>query len=232
MQSGQDDFPTHQEQGEYYENLEIESKDPIEVRIWRFVKESVETLIIALVLFLIIETVSARIRVDGESMEPSFSNGNFVIVNKLAYQFGDLQHGDVIVFPSPDNFQQACSWSLVRWSKTLVGLEVEERCPVRLIKRIIGLPGDKVRVTDGEVFVNDQLVDEPYINDITRSEIREVEVPGGSVYVMGDNRNNSSDSRYWGPLDAGVILGKAIFVYWPFGEFGVVEGFDYVFAAP
>lgn len=232
MQSGFNDMPPvdeYEEYDEFYDDVDVEPKIPIEKKIWRFFIESLETLIIAIVLFVIIESVSARIRVDGQSMEPSFSNGNFVIVNRLAYRFGEVHHGDVIVFPSPDNYEQDCPWSLFNAIKLMMGIEFETRCPVRLIKRIIGIPGDTVRVSDGHVYVNDQQLVEPYIKEATRGEVREVTVPAGSVYVMGDNRNNSSDSRRWGPLDIASILGKSIFVYWPFDEFGSVGEFEYVY---
>ena len=105
----------------------------------RFVIDVVETLVLSIVLFAAINTVSARIRVDGASMEPTLQSGEFVIVNKLAYFFGDPDVGDVIVFHFPRDPDQ------------------------EYIKRIIGLPGDRVEVNDGEVFVNGKILDEDYI---------------------------------------------------------------------
>jgi signal peptidase I len=172
-------------------------------RLRRYLREVLETIILAVALFLIINAVTARIRVDGNSMEPSFHHGNYVIVNKLAYRWGEISRGDVIVFPSPENHDED------------------------LIKRVIGLPGDRVWVKNGIVYVNEVPLDEPYIQAPMASDLREVVVPEGRVYVMGDNRNNSSDSRRWGPLEIEVILGKAVFVYWPALDFGLVEHFVY-----
>lgn len=172
-------------------------------RLLRFLRETLETILLAVVLFLVINAISARIRVDGNSMEPSFHNGNYVIVNRMAYRWGEISRGDVIVFPSPENHDED------------------------LIKRVIGLPGDRVRIQDGFLYVNDVRIDEPYIRAPMASDLREVRVPQGRVYVMGDNRNNSSDSRRWGPLDIEVILGKAVFVYWPVSDFGLVEHYVY-----
>ncbi len=156
----------------------------------RFVIDVAETLILSIVLFAAINAVSARIRVDGASMEPTLQSGEFVIVNKLAYLFGEPTTGDVIVFHFPRDPDQ------------------------EYIKRIIGLPGDRVEIKNGEVYVNDRVLDEDYI---AASPVYEdiLEVPGDSLIVLGDNRNNSSDSHNWGPVPLDHVIGKAMFVYWP-----------------
>jgi signal peptidase I len=164
----------------------------------RFVIDVVETLILSIVLFAAINAVSARIRVDGASMEPTLQSGEFVIVNKLAYLFGEPTTGDVIVFHFPRDPDQ------------------------EYIKRIIGQPGDRVEIKNGEVYVNDQALDEDYI---AASPVYEdiLEVPGDSLFVLGDNRNNSSDSHNWGPVPLDYVIGKATFVYWPPTEWGALE---------
>lgn len=164
----------------------------------RFVIDVAETLILSIVLFAAINAVSARIRVDGASMEPTLQSGEFVIVNKLAYLFGEPTTGDVIVFHFPRDPDQ------------------------EYIKRIIGLPGDRVEIKNGEVFVNDRVLDEDYI---AASPVYEdiLEVPGDSLIVLGDNRNNSSDSHNWGPVPLDYVIGKAMFVYWPPTEWGVLN---------
>ncbi len=164
----------------------------------RFVIDVAETLILSIVLFAAINAVSARIRVDGASMEPTLQSGEFVIVNKLAYLFGEPATGDVIVFHFPRDPDQ------------------------EYIKRIIGLPGDRVEIKNGEVYVNDRILDEDYI---AASPVYEdiLEVPGDSLIVLGDNRNNSSDSHNWGPVPLDYVIGKATFVYWPPTEWGVLN---------
>ncbi len=164
----------------------------------RFVIDVAETLILSIVLFAAINAVSARIRVDGASMEPTLQSGEFVIVNKLAYLFGEPTTGDVIVFHFPRDPDQ------------------------EYIKRIIGLPGDRVEIKNGEVYVNDRILDEDYI---AASPVYEdiLEVPGDSLIVLGDNRNNSSDSHNWGPVPLDYVIGKAMFVYWPPTEWGVLN---------
>ena len=174
----------------------------------RILLEIIETIILALVLFMAINFLTARIRVAGSSMEPNFHDGDYVIVNRMAYRLGDIQRGDVIVFPSP--------------------LEPEDD----YIKRVIGLPGDRVAIYGGAVYVNGQPLIEPYIAEQPRSDLAEFIVPESYVYVMGDNRNESSDSRSWGPLKIDEIIGRAIFRYWPFTNMGVVEHPDLALASP
>jgi signal peptidase I len=164
---------------------------------WRFLLDVVETIVLSAILFVAINAISARIRVDGFSMEPTLHNGEFVIVNKLAYKLGDPQHSDVIVFRYPRDPDQ------------------------EYIKRIIGLPGDRIRIINGEVYVNDELIQEPYIAAAPRYQ-SEWRVPEGSLFVLGDNRNNSSDSHSWGPVPLDYVIGKALFVYWPPESWGTV----------
>lgn len=174
---------------------------------WRFLLDIVETVVLSAILFLGINAVSARIRVDGFSMEPTLHNGEFVIVNKLAYQFGEPKHGDVIVFRYPRDPDQ------------------------EYIKRVIGLPGDRVRIINGQVYVNDELIDEPYIAAAPRYQ-SEWSVPKDALFVLGDNRNNSSDSHNWGPVPMEYVIGRALFVYWPPESWGTIGNSLAASAAP
>lgn len=164
----------------------------------RFLLDVVETIVLSLVLFLGINLVSARIRVDGESMVPSLNSGEFIIVNRLAYKLGNPSHGDVIVFRFPRDPNQ------------------------EFIKRVIGLPGDEIRILGGTVSVNGQRMEEDYIAAPPGYQ-GEWRVPEGTVFVLGDNRNNSSDSHDWGPVPLGDIIGKAVFVYWPPNQWGLID---------
>lgn len=175
--------------------------------ITRFIIDVLETLVLSVVLFAIINAVSARIRVDGFSMEPTLHSGEFVIVNKLAYWLGSPERGEVIVFHFPRDPEQ------------------------EYIKRVVGLPGDEVEVSAGQVRVNGQVLDEPYIAapPVYQSSWT---VPQDSLFVLGDNRNNSSDSHNWGPVPYDNIVGKALFVYWPPPEFGLVPHTAPTLSAP
>jgi signal peptidase I len=174
----------------------------------RVLLEIIETIVLALVLFLAINFLTARIRVDGSSMLPNFHDGDYVIVNRMAYRLGDIQRGDVIVFPYPLNEEQD------------------------YIKRVIGLPGDHVAVYGGVIYVNGEALSEPYIMEKPDTDSAEVVVPEGYVFVMGDNRNASSDSRSWGPLKIEKIVGKAVFRYWPFPTMGFVDHPDLALTSP
>jgi len=167
-------------------------------KVVRFLIDIVETLVFSLLLFAGINALTARIRVDGMSMEPTLHSGEFVIVNRLAYRFGQPAIGDVVVFLFPRDPRQ------------------------EYIKRIIGLPGDEVFISDNQVKVNGEVLDEPYIAAPPRYESQWT-VPEGSLFVLGDNRNNSSDSHTWGPVPLENVVGKAVFVYWPPVEWGLVE---------
>lgn len=160
----------------------------------------VETLVLALVLFFGINAVSARVRVDGFSMNPTLRDGEFVLVNRLAYRVGEMERGDIIVFRSISS-------------------------KMDLIKRIVGLPGDEVMISNRQVFVNNQLINEPYIAEAPNYQ-GQWRVPEGQLFVLGDNRNDSSDSHQWGLLPLDHIIGKAVLIYWPFGEWGVIRHYD------
>lgn len=174
---------------------------------FRFLVDVVETLLLAVVLYLGINAISARIRVDGSSMEPTLHTGEFIIVNKLAYKLGAPRLGDVIVFRFPGDPSQ------------------------EYIKRVIGVPGDQVTVEHGQVYINGSPVSEPYIAAPPMYQSHS-EVPPASLFVLGDNRNNSSDSHDWGPVPMGYVIGKALVVYWPPKSWGIVETPKTANAAP
>lgn len=166
---------------------------------WRqTLRDALETAVLALVLFFGISALTARIRVESVSMVPTLHPGDFVVVNKLAYKLGEPQQGDIVVFRLSNNPAQ------------------------RYIKRLIGLPGDTVRVAGGDVYINGHLLSEPYL-PVRTNRGGTWEVPPGSIFVMGDNRNNSSDSRSFGPVSLEQVIGKAVFIYWPPQDWGMLN---------
>ncbi|MFZ2095893.1 MAG: signal peptidase I [Anaerolineales bacterium] len=164
----------------------------------RFVMDVLETLVLSVVLFVGINMISARIRVDGASMEPTLVSGEYVIVSKISYRLGSPQHGDIIVFHFPRDPEE------------------------EYIKRVIGLPGDEVEVRHGSVYVNGQLLDETYLK-VTTNYNGTWTVSADQLFVLGDNRNNSSDSHDWGTVPMDYVVGKAILVYWPPPSWGLVD---------
>ena len=193
---------------EYYTEATPDQEQP-EPRggIVRFLLDALETILLSLLLFLAINAISARIRVDGYSMEPTLHSGEYVIVNKVSYRLGEPAIGDIIVFHFPRKPDQ------------------------EYIKRVIGLPGDQVRITEGQVYVNDALLQESYIN-ADPAYSGSWTVPDGQYFVLGDNRNNSSDSHNWGFVPYDYVIGRAVFVYWPPTQWGIIEHPTGVLAAP
>jgi signal peptidase I len=171
-------------------NQELAGPQPRKSGFLRFIKDVLETLVLSIVLFVGVNIISARIRVDGASMEPTLDTGEYVIVNRLSYRLGTPQRGDIIVFHPP--------------------LAPQEE----YIKRVIGLPWDEVEVRDGMVYVNGQALNETYLSTKTNYP-GTWRVPAGQLFVLGDNRNNSSDSHEWGTLALASVVGKAVVVYWP-----------------
>lgn len=165
----------------------------------RILLDIFETIVLSVLLFLGINAISARIRIESVSMQPTLYEGDFVIVNKLAYKLGSPSRGDVVIFlypPDPD------------------------REPY--IKRVIGLPGDVVTVHNGSVLINDNEINEPYIS-APPSYSGTWTVPEDKLFVLGDNRNHSSDSHSWGMVPYENVLGKALLVYLPVDHWQVLD---------
>ena len=168
------------------------------------VREIVETIALALVIFLLVRLAAQNFRIEGSSMEPNLHNGQFLIVNKLVYYLHPPERGDVIVFQAPDSPRKD------------------------YIKRVVGLPGEEVEIVDGQVFVNGLRLEESYIAEPgTRSWGPEV-VGDFEYLVLGDNRRNSRDSTNWGMLDGNAIIGKGWICYWPPQDFGLVPHYNFV----
>lgn len=163
-------------------------------------KEIFQTALISLGIFLFVYIFLVQPhRVKGESMSPNFEDGELLLTEKVAYRFGDPQRGDVVVFEAP------------------VGRKVD------FIKRIIGLPGEKVEVRGGSIFVNGSKVEENYINVPTQGD-KEIKLGENEYFVFGDNRGASSDSRVFGPIERKSIRGRVWFVYWPIIESKIYQG--------
>jgi signal peptidase I len=164
----------------------------------RFLLDILETLVLAIVLYFGINAVSARVRVDGFSMNPTLQDGEYILINKLAYKLGEPMRGDIVVFVFPVNPEED------------------------LIKRIIGLPGDTITVQDGVLSINGVVMDEPYINAAPAYN-GTWQVSAGELFVLGDNRNDSRDSHQWGLLPVENVIGRAVLIYWPPKEWQVVQ---------
>lgn len=155
---------------------------------------------ISISLFIIL-FVYQPVKVEGGSMEPGLQDQERIFINKLAYRLEDIQRGDIVVFRYPRDTHKS------------------------FIKRVVGLPGDRVRVYDGQVYLNGQLTSEPYVPEeyLDSRSYPEVKVPEDSYFVLGDHRCMSDDSRDFGPVHRSYIYGKAVFGYWPMEKVGVLH---------
>jgi signal peptidase I len=205
--------------------LPVETPEaPRPAQNWKtFLRETLETVGLALILFLGINLISARVRVDGFSMLPTLDNGEYVLISRLSYLRGNFQRGDIIVF-RPPMYPDAPFW------QRLLGLPIDDHYE-DYIKRVIGLPGETVKIENGVVTINGVVLTETYIAS-PPDYSAEWTVPAGYLFVLGDNRNNSADSHAWGFLPQKNVLGKALLVYWPFTDFMLIPSHQPVLAAP
>jgi signal peptidase I len=164
------------------------------------VREIVETLLLTLFIFWIVNTATGRFRIEGHSMLPTLNEGEYVIIDKLSYYLDEPERGDIIVLQFPNDRSRD------------------------FIKRVIGLPGDHIEVGEGIVTVNGEALNEPYIN-AQPTYNGSWDVPDEQFFVLGDNRNNSSDSHNWSFLPADDIVGKAWLIYWGPDSWGLIPHF-------
>lgn len=177
-------------------------------KIYAFFIDTMQTILLAASIFLVIYIFIARpFQVSGDSMFPTFKNGEYILTNLIGLRFGSLQRGDVIVFIAPIDHEKD------------------------FIKRVIGLPGDTVLLHDGSVYINGKKLDESaYLASSVQTyggafmkNDQPITVPSDEYLVMGDNRPESSDSREWGFVTKSAVIGKSLFVYWPLKSMRLVH---------
>ena len=169
-------------------------------RMLRALRDVLETIVPAVIIALLINLFLAQAtRVYGQSMEPNLHTDQRLVVEKLSYRLHAPDRGDVVVLKVTDDTEDL------------------------LIKRVIALPGETVEVKDGQVFVNEKPLDEPYLAQRTRGHYGPIYVPPLHIFVLGDNRGASNDSRSFGPVHIKRVIGRAWVSYWPVEAFGFVE---------
>ncbi len=181
-------------------------------------------IVVALTVAILIKTfLFQAFYIPSSSMEDTLNINDRVLVNKLSYRFGDIARGDVIVFDDPrggfEEPDESFVGSAIRNVLESVGLATPRS---EFIKRVIGLPGDTVEGREGAVWVNGQRLVEPYLKepDAPIAPFGPVVVPEGQLFVMGDNRAASQDSRYFGPIPEEDVVGNAFVIIWPPGNWG------------
>ncbi len=162
----------------------------------RTVVEALVIIAAAVVIALLVQAFLVKpFTIHQVSMRPTLEEGDRILINRLAYRFGEPSRGDVVVLHSPVNADED------------------------LVKRIVALAGDTVAVSDGRLYLNGVAQQEPYLlEEYIQGDMPETVVPQGEVFVMGDNRNNSGDSRMFGPVGTDSLIGSAFVVYWPIGR--------------
>jgi signal peptidase I len=170
-------------------------------RLLHFVREVLETILPALLIALLINVfVGQATRVEGQSMEPNLHSDQRLVVEKLSYHFHGPRRFDIVVIKMPSQGDEL------------------------LIKRVIGLPGDTVEIRDGHVFINGELLNEPFTNEPTQpGRYSKITVPPLNIFVLGDNRGRSNDSRSFGPVPIANVIGRAWLSYWPPQKVGLVH---------
>jgi signal peptidase I len=174
-------------------------------RLGTFFLDILEVVVFAVGFFFFVYLLILRPhKISGQSMMPNFQDREFLLTEKVTYYLRDPKRGDVVVFAPPSS-------------------DTDE-----FIKRVIGLPGERIMVKDGRVYINGNLLEENYIGGITTNggsflkDGQEYTVPANQYFVLGDNRQNSSDSRYWGPITKKMVSGRAWVAYWPPSLAGVI----------
>jgi signal peptidase I len=177
------------------------------LRLTGFLDELLRTVIFIVVVTVLFDMAIPRSLVDGRSMQPTFEDAERLIVSRVHYLIAAPERGDIIVFNSVDSLDP----------------------DVMLIKRVIGLPGDHIEIRDHQVYVNNAPVAEPYILEDCNSRCSDNEwfLGEGEYFVMGDNRNNSSDSRRFGAVPINHIVGRVVFRYWPPERIGLINHQNY-----
>lgn len=164
-------------------------------------KDFLESIVIAVILALLIKTfIFSFFYIPSRSMEPTLQKNDRIVVTKYTYRFSNPQRGDIIVFKYPYDTKKD------------------------YVKRLIALPGEKLEIIDSNLYINDELIEEPYLPmDLDFGNFGPIMVPEDQYFMMGDNRNNSSDSREWGFVDKKLLVGKVQMRYWPISRMGRIN---------
>jgi len=200
---------------------ELAPEAPDQPRRRSFIAELPGLLLTALVIAVVIKTFLIQpFWIPSESMLPTIEVNDRVMVNKLAYNWGEPQRGDVVVFRDPreEEVEESIPEAVIRSVLEAVGVRTRGRDD--LIKRVIGLPGETVEVKDNQVVIDGDPLQEPYLDEVFMPDEPAITIGDDEVFVMGDNRNASFDSRRFGPIPLDDLIGEAFVTIWPISHFG------------
>jgi signal peptidase I len=205
------------------EELPVSRRPTVDLR--SALREIVETILLTLIIFLVVRGLVQPYRVEGTSMEPNLHSGQFLLVNKAVYfRLDPAQIAQYVPFI---NFSSARPMSLFHPPERgdVIVFRFPKDTSRDFVKRVIAVPGETVEIKGGVVHVNGQKLNEPYLRDNANYNHGPEVVPPDNYFVLGDNRNNSSDSHVWGDVEAQFIIGKAWLSYWPVSEWGLAPNY-------
>lgn len=192
----------------------------------RALRELVEAVVLALFVFLVIQTSVRNFKVDGSSMQPTLEGGHYLMVNKLVYFQLDVERlSRIVPFWKVDKSSARFAVRPPKRGEVIV-FHFPRDTSKDFVKRVIGLPGEQVEVRQGTVYIDDVPLIEPYIDAGDTTTTGPVLLKDGEYYVLGDNRRSSNDSRTWGPVREDQVVGKVWFVYWPFSGLRLLNDFS------
>jgi signal peptidase I len=203
---------------------EERSAHSIQRTVAGWIAEVLETVLPALLIVLVVNLFLAQAtRVEGQSMEPNIHNNERLVVEKVSYRFHLPERGDIVVLKPPNWQPLQLDQRIIAWFCTVLPLDCARDIPDPLIKRVIALPGETIEIRDGHVYINGQLLDEPYLQQATYGTLSPRVISPDHVFVMGDNRGASNDSRSFGEVALSSIIGRAWLRYWPAADVGIVD---------
>jgi signal peptidase I len=189
-----------------------------------WLREILETILPALLIVLVVNLFLAQAtRVEGQSMEPNIHDNQRLVVEKISYHFHLPRRGDIVVLKPPTWRPLRLEQRIVTWFCTVFPIHCSESLPDPLIKRVIGLPGETIEIKDGHVYIDGQVLEEPYLEQLTFGNVSPRVISPGHVFVLGDNRGASNDSRSFGEIALTNLIGRAWFRYWPLEDVGRVS---------
>jgi len=198
-----------------------EETSPAKHRTALLLREIVETVLLAILVFLAVRASVQHYRVEGTSMDPTLTDGEFLLVNSLVYAEINIEKvGDVVPFWDPDPPAQRQVFHGPDRGDIII-LHPSQRDDRDLVKRVIGLPGDTMEIRDGTVYIDGRELIERYVKEPWHGGMAPITLPADYYFVMGDNRNNSADSRSFGPVNEDDIIGKAMASWWPRETWGL-----------
>jgi signal peptidase I len=182
-------------------------------------REIIEAVVLAAVVFMLLQVTVRNFKVDGSSMDPTLEDGQYLLVNRLVYLRVELDRlAKIVPFWKAGEGSSRHAIHAPKRGEVIV-FEFPDSNPNNprkdFVKRVVGLPGETMRMFDGKVFVNEEVLDEPYLSQKDHSNASEITLGEGEYYVLGDNRAHSNDSRSWGAVPEANIRGKVWMVYWP-----------------